>query len=262
MADTAAAATTAKPKVTLHWLDQSRAQRIVWLLRECKDKIDYDIKVYKRGKDFLAPDDLKKNHPLGKSPQITIESANIDKPIVLAESGMMTEYLVEHFANHLEPKKWQAGKEGQVGGETEEWLRYRYYMHFAEGSLMSFLLLGLVIDQIREAPVPFFIKPITRTVASKVDDAFLTRNFLNYFNFLEQQVGSSPGGGKYICGNELTAADMMMSFPLLAAKSRNKIDKAKYPKLIAYIETLEKNEGYQASVKEIEEKTGDKFKVV
>ena len=104
-------------------------------------------------------DDLKKNHPLGKSPQITIESANIDKPLVLAESGMMTEYLVEHFAPHLAPKKWQEGKDGQVGGETAEWLRYRYYMHFAEGSLMSFLLLGLVID--REYFSPQFVSTDT-----------------------------------------------------------------------------------------------------
>lgn len=110
--------------------------------------------------------------------------------------------------------------------------------------------------------MPFFLKPITRTVAGKVDAAFLTKNYTGYFSFLEQQVGSSPGGGKYLCGTELTAADMMMSFPLLAAKSRDKIDKAKYPKVYAYTELLEKNEGYQASVKEIEEKTGEKFTVV
>lgn len=128
-------------------LDQSRSQRVLWLLRECKDKIDYEIKVYKRGKDYLAPDDLKKNHPLGKSPQITIEAPTIDKPIVLAESGTMTEYMCDHFAPHLVPKRWQAGKEGQVGGETEEWMRYRYFMHFAEGSLMTLMLIGLFMDR-------------------------------------------------------------------------------------------------------------------
>lgn len=95
-----------------------------------------------------------------------------------------------------------------------------------------------------------------------MDAAFLTENNKTYFQFLESQVASSPGGGKWLCGTELTAADMMMSFPLLAAKSRNKIDKAKYPKLMAYIEQIENNEGYAASVKEIEEKTKEKFKVV
>lgn len=136
-----------KPNVVLHWLDRSRSQRIVWLLQECGDKIDYSIKVYKRGPDMLAPPSLKEVHPLGKSPTITIETANTPKPLVIAESGLMTEYLTEYFAPHLAPKRYQAGKEGQVGGETEQWLRFRYYMHYAEGSLMTMLLLALVMDR-------------------------------------------------------------------------------------------------------------------
>ena len=77
---------------------------------------------------------------LGKSPVISVKSSNTPQPIVIAESGTLTEYLVDHFAEHLEPTRYQAGKEKQVGGETEEWLRYRFYMHYAEGSLMSILL--------------------------------------------------------------------------------------------------------------------------
>lgn len=96
---------------------------------------------------MTAPEELKKNHPLGKSPQIAIEAQNLEKPIVLAESGTIVEYLVDHFATNLKPRQWKEGEEGHLGGETEEWMRYRYCMHFAEGSLMSLLLTGLLMDR-------------------------------------------------------------------------------------------------------------------
>ncbi|KXT06716.1 hypothetical protein AC578_8609 [Pseudocercospora eumusae] len=256
MAETAAAGAIEKPKVTLYWLDKSRSQRIVWLLQEAKG-IDLDIKVFKRGKDMLAPPELKKVHPLGKSPVISITSQNTPNGLVLSESGTLTEYVVDHFAQHLAPKRYQEGKDGQVGGETEEWLRYRLYMHYAEGSLMTLLLIGLFVDQIKNAPVPFFIKPITRTIGSRVEGQFLNQNYATHFGFLDSQLASSPGGGPYICGTQLTAADIMLSFPLIAGRS--KIDKSKYPKLWAYMELLDKHEGYVNSIKKIEEVTGEKF---
>ena len=94
---------------------------------------------------MLAPPELKEVHPLGKSPVITIESAGTKK--VLAESAFITEYLCDYFAQHLVPKRYQEGKEGQAGGETEQWLRYRHYMHYAEGSLMTLLLVALFMDR-------------------------------------------------------------------------------------------------------------------
>lgn len=124
----------------------SRSQRIVWLLEECQG-IDYDIKIYKRGKDMLAPKSLKEVHPLGKSPVISIQAPALSEPLVMAESGAMMEYLCDHFAPHLVPKRYQEGKEGQVGGETEQWLRYRFYMHYAEGSLMTLLVIALFMDR-------------------------------------------------------------------------------------------------------------------
>lgn len=96
---------------------------------------------------MLAGPDLKKIHPLGKSPTISIKTANRPEPLVLAESGALTEYLTDYFAQHLVPKRFQAGQDGQVGGETEGWLRYRFYMHYAEGSLMTLLLVGLFVDR-------------------------------------------------------------------------------------------------------------------
>ena len=105
--------------------------------------VKYDLKTYKR-QDGLAPPELKQIHPLGKSPIVTIENENMSQPLVLAESGFMTEYLAEHFGPWLIPKRYVEGKEGQIGGESEEWLRYRYFMHYAEGSVMVLLVIKLV----------------------------------------------------------------------------------------------------------------------
>jgi glutathione S-transferase len=108
-------------------------------------KLDYELKIYNRQKNMLAPPELKEVHPLGKSPVISIDAPGLAKPLVLAESGLIVEYLLDHFGTHLIPKRWVDGKEGQVGGETEEWIRYRYYMHYAEGSLMIYLVVALLV---------------------------------------------------------------------------------------------------------------------
>ena len=107
----------------IYRLNESRGQRIVWLLEELK--LDYDIKVYMRQKDKHSPPELKKVHPLGKSPAITIEAPNLGEPLVLAESGAIVEYIADHFGTHLIPKRYAEGSDGLVGGETKEWLRYR-----------------------------------------------------------------------------------------------------------------------------------------
>jgi glutathione S-transferase len=107
--------------------------------------------------------------------------------------------------------------------------------------------------------IPFFVKPITRIIAGRVDAMLITPNLQTQFGFLESQLASSPGGGKYICGTELTAADLLLTFPLIAALSREKIDRKKYPKLAAYGDMLKEHEGYNASVKKVEEVTGEKF---
>lgn len=95
---------------------------------------------------MLAPAELKEVHPLGKSPIVTVETEGTPKPMVLAESGFIFEYLVDHFGAWLAPKRYCAGKDGQAGGESEEWMRYKYYMHYAEGSLMPVLVMFLVFN--------------------------------------------------------------------------------------------------------------------
>lgn len=130
-------------KLTFARLAKSRAQRILWLLEELK--VDYVLKTYKR-KGVLAPPELKEIHPLGKSPLLTVEVEGAPEPLVLAESANIIEYLVDHYGNRLVPKRYPDGKDGQIGGETEEWLRYRYYMHYAEGTLMPYLIIKLLLN--------------------------------------------------------------------------------------------------------------------
>lgn len=235
-------------KVTLHWLNKSRSQRILWLLEECKLK--YELKIYHRLPVGLAPPDLKKIHSLGKSPVISIEADGLTEPLVLAESGLIVEYLVDHYGPHLAPKQWKEGMEGKVGGETEEWLRYRYFMHYAEGTLMPFLVLALLMGNIR-SKAPFFIRPISNAIVNNIDSLYLTPNFKSNWEFLESKLATSPNEGKYLCGKDLTGADILMSFPLGAAKKRAGVTKEKYPLLWAYIDRLEAGESYKRAVQKI-----------
>ncbi|KAH9222885.1 glutathione S-transferase-like protein [Leptodontidium sp. 2 PMI_412] len=253
--------TLEKPKVVLYWLEKSRSQRILWLLEELK--VDYELKIFHRNpKTHLAPPELKQVHALGKSPVISVLAPGASEPVLIAESGFITEYLLEHFADGttLLPKRYKEGQEGKVGCETEEWMRYKFYMHYAEGSLMTFMVLALVAGQIKSSPVPFFIKPITGGVAGKIHSNFLDPNFITHFNFLEEQLTSSPGGGKYLCGPNLTGADILLSFPLLAGRSRTGLTKEKYPKLYDYIDRMEAEPGYKKSVAKIIEIDG-KFEI-
>ncbi|XRM39404.1 bifunctional glutathione transferase/peroxidase [Aspergillus tubingensis] len=251
-------------KITLYWLSQSRSHRILWLLEALH--LTYELKIYHRGPDKLAPAELKEIHPLGKSPLLTIQPANAppdQKPIVLAESGIIIEYLLDHFGDNaaaekpLLPARWKPNQEGVVGGETEEWMRYRYFMHYAEGSLMPFLVMQLVMDTVKNPPgMPFFVKPLPRLVAGQVEKAFLARNIQSHLEFLEDQLRSSPNGGAYLCGTELTAADIMMSFPVIAMSGRLADQLDKFPLLGKYAERLQKEEGYIRAVKKVEEVDG------
>lgn len=110
--------------------------------------LSYEVKMFKRGPNGIAPPELKEFHPLGKSPIVSIQAPSMAKPLVLAESGPILEYFLDHFGaeSNLVPKRYAHGEEGQLGGETESWMRYRYYMHYAEGSLMSPIQVQLIMN--------------------------------------------------------------------------------------------------------------------
>lgn len=111
-------------------------------------KLPYTLELFHRNKETkLAPPELEKVHPLGKSPVISVAAGEGVEPLMLAESGFITQYLTEHCpeGKRLIPPRWKEGMEGKIGGETEAWMRYQYYLHYCEGSLMPVLVMALII---------------------------------------------------------------------------------------------------------------------
>jgi len=254
------AETNQNAKVTLYWLDKSRSQRIAWLLEELK--IDYELKVFKRGKDMLAPPELKDVHPLGKSPVIGIQVPDASKPLIIAESGTMVEYLTEYFGKWMIPKRYPEGKEGMIGAETEEWLRYRYYMHYAEGSFMTIVLIALLTHNMRNAPLPFLLKPIgliSKAIANKIDEGFVTPNFKTHLAFLEEQLATAPSGGDFLCGNGLTGADILMVFPMEAAIQGVPLTEQSHPKLYSWVRRMQAREAYKKAAERVSAASGEPY---
>ncbi|GLA37416.1 hypothetical protein AnigIFM63309_004330 [Aspergillus niger] len=239
-------------KIVLNWLERSRAQRIAWLMEELH--LDYSIQPFKRNPTGTAPAELKKIHPLGKSPTISIQPPSpTSKPIILAETTPIMNYLVEHFADEatgakLIPRKYEPGKERELGGETEAWMRYQYYNSYVEGSLMSVLQVKLVFDALQNAPIPFFLKPIINFIASKVNSEFLDQEFKTHYGFLEDQLATAPDGGPYICGKDLSLADIQLSLPVFMGLMLGAISKSEYPLLHGYAERLKREQGYRRVV--------------
>jgi len=185
--------------ITLHHLNNSRSQRILWLLEELE--LDYQIKSYQRdAKTDLAPPELKKIHPLGKAPILT------DGDLTFAESGAILEYLAERYG----AEKW-VPKTG-----SPAFYQYRYWLHAAEGSLMPLLVMKLIFNKVKSSPMPFFVKPVARGIADKVGSAYLDPNLKTQFDYIEQHLSQNP----WFAGDAISAADVQMSFPLEAAQDR------------------------------------------
>ena len=211
--------------ITVHHLNDSRSQRVLWLLEELG--LPYEIKHYQRDKaTMLAPPELRAVHPLGKSPVIT------DGQTTVAESGAIIEYLIDREGGKLRP---EAG--------TPEFLRYRYWLHFAEGSAMSPLLMKLVFDKIVSSPMPFFVKPIARGISAKVMSSFVDPNLKSQLDFMEAELAKHP----WFAGKEFSAADIQMSFPLEAAAQRAGLD-ASRPKLTAFLKRIHARPAYQKAL--------------
>ena len=235
-------------------LEVSRSHRILWLLEELQ--IPYQLETYKRTKEKMADPALREIHPLGKSPIVTVEVPGRAQPLVLAESAAIAEYLCDYYGKGLVPKRYQDGKDGQIGCETETWLRYRHYMHYTEGSIMPLMVIWVLVKSIKEGSVPFFIRPITNAIAGRITSLFLAPNFKTHYTFLEDQLKTCPDGGQFLCGKDLTAADILMSFPLEAGQSRSGMTQADFPLLWAYVDRLHEREAYRRSVQKIAEIEG------
>ncbi len=213
--------------ITVHHLENSRSQRVLWLLEELG--LPYEIEKYARDpRTMLAPDVLKRVHPLGKSPVIS------DAEHTVAESGAIIEYLVErHGGGALKP-----------ADGSDDALRYRYWLHFAEGSAMPPLLMKLVFDEMPRAPMPFFVKPIARAISNKVKASFIMPNIERQLDFIESELQRST----WFAGKEFSAADIQMSFPLEAAAQRAGLDQSR-PKSMAFLKRIHARPAYRAALK-------------
>ncbi len=185
--------------ITVHHLNNSRSQRVLWLLEELE--LPYELVKYERDKaTMLAPPELAKIHPLGKSPVI------VDGADTVAESGAILEFLVE---------KYGKGKLAPARG-TPAFNDYRYFLHYAEGSLMPFLLLKLIFTRVKTSKMPFFVKPIARKIADTVSGQFVTPNLTRHLTFLDDHLAKHA----WFAGDELSAADVQMSYPMEAIVAR------------------------------------------
>ena len=213
--------------ITVHHLNNSRSQRILWLLEELG--LPYEIEKYQRDPEtMLAPASLLKVHPLGKSPVVT------DGDVTLAESGAIIEYLVEHYGN---------GRLIPMPGTPERQL-YRYWMHFAEGSAMPPLLMKLVFDRLSTTKMPFFAKPVARAIARRIKKEFVQPQLDTHLSFMDAELGKST----WFAGPEFTAADIQMSFPVEAAQGRAGLTEATRPHLHAFLKRIHERPAYKRAL--------------
>ncbi|MBB3220317.1 glutathione S-transferase family protein [Pseudoduganella umbonata] len=215
--------------ITVHHLNNSRSQRVLWLLEELG--LPYQVVRYQRdARTMLAPPELKAVHPLGKSPVI------VDGDCTVAESGAIVEYLMDHYdQGRLRPP-----------GRTPEKRRWTYFLHYAEGSMMPPLLMKLIFDRVETAPAPFFVKPIARGIAQKVKGNYILPQIRQHLDYLEGELGRH----EWFAGDAFSAADIQMSFPLEAAASRGGLDAAAYPKLAAFLERIHARPAYQRALEQ------------
>ena len=212
--------------IVVHHLNNSRSQRVLWLLEELG--VGYDLRRYQRNSEtLLAPPELKAVHPLGKSPVL------VDGDLTLAESGAIIEYLAD---------KYGGGRLAKPFGSPER-TRYVYWLHYAEGSAMSPQLLKLMFDRVASAPMPFFAKPIVRAVRGKVMAAFIGPQLKLHLDYLESELSRAP----WFCGQEITAADIQMSFPVELAVVRAGLDDSR-PNLMGWLRRIHARPAYQQAL--------------
>ena len=207
--------------ITVHHLNNSRSQRILWLLEELG--LEYEIKPYQRDKQtMLAPPELRAVHPLGKSPVVS------DGDLTLAESGAIIEHLADRYG---------AGRLAPAFGSPER-VRYLYWLHFAEGTAQPPLLLKLLFDRIKTKS-PVLVRPIARAIADKALKTFVLPNIERNLDFMESELRKA----EWFAGGAFSAADIQMSFPLEAARSRGGLDE-KRPRLMGFLEKIHSRPAY------------------
>lgn len=212
--------------LTVHHLNNSRSQRVLWLLEELG--VPYGIRRYQRDpKTLLAPPELRAIHPLGKSPVIE------DDGHVMAESGAIIEYLIDRY---------DTGRLAPLPGLPERW-RFTYWLHYAEGSAMPPLLLKLVASRIATAPMPFFAKPIARKIADKLQSSFVDPQLALHLSYVDNALAATG----WFVGDAFSAADIQMSFPLEAAMARSGMND-RLPHIAGFVERIRQRPAYRRAL--------------
>lgn len=216
--------------ITLHHLENSRSQRVLWLLEELG--LPYELRIYKRDRrTMLAPPELMQVHPLGKSPVIT------DNDNTVAESGAIIDYLLDAHAAR------QGKSYLRPAPNTPERLRFVYWLHFAEGSAMPYLLMKLVFEKVTQARVPFFVKPVVNGIAAKVNRTFLMPNITRQLAYIETELTAQP----WFAGAEFSAADIQMSYPLEAAAARAGLG-SEHPRIVDWLARIHARPAYKKAL--------------
>lgn len=209
--------------ITVHHLQDSRSQRVLWALEELE--LPYEITRYERDPETgLAPRSLREVHPLGFAPIVELEGR------VLAETGPVLEALAAH-AGALRPAP------GTEAGD-----RCTYWLHYGEGSLMPVLLVALLTGRIKGPSVPFLIRPIARKIAEGLEGAFVNPRSRLHLDYVEAELSQRP----WFAGEDLSIADMMMSFPLEAALTR--LGVGERPAIRAWVERVHARPAYQRAL--------------
>ncbi len=210
--------------LTLHHLNNSRSQRVLWLLEELG--VPYEIVRYQRMPNMLAPPALRAVHPLGKSPVIT------DNGNTVAESGAIIEYIIDTYGD---------GRLIPPQGSPER-LRYTYWLHYAEGSAMPPLLMKLIFTLIpRRAPA--LIRPLARMITAPILATMVDPQIKQHMAYWEGELAKA----EWFAGGDFTAADVQMSFPVEAAAARGGLD-AHYPKTMAWLQRIHARPAYNRAL--------------
>lgn len=216
--------------VQLHYLNNSRSHRILWLLETLE--INYDVIFHERDpKTEQAPESLKKIHPLGKAPIIQ------DGEKIVAESAAIVEYLICKAGNTLKPE-----------ANSPEHENYIYWMHFAEGSAMPLYVMNLIFNRIEQASLPWYMKwlvlPVAKGISQQVKTSYIHPNVKTQLQFIENNLAKNT----WFCGNQLTGADIMMSFPLEAAQHSKLTNPTEHPCIHRYVERIHSLPDYQKAL--------------
>lgn len=211
--------------LTVHHLNNSRSQRVLWLLEELG--APYEIRSYQRdAKTMLAPPELRAIHPLGKSPVVTEDG------LTLAETGAIVEWIVDRYGQ---------GRLAPPPGSAER-VRWSYWLHYAEGSAMPPLLLKLVFGRL-PAGAPSLLRPVVNMIAARAQASFIDPNLKTHFDYWESELGKS----EWFAGPQFSAADVMMSFPVEAAADRGGALNGR-PRLAAFLEKIHARPAYQRAL--------------